>query len=250
LSSTLSLQQVKTALLDLLFPLQCTGCGREGTLICPSCRLTLRRIEPPFCQRCGTPLGGRNRCASCVSHPLIVDGIRSLYLFEGTIRKAIHQFKYGHLKAMAAPLGEMLASYLRGSPLEADVIMPVPLHRKRMRERGYNQASLLAAELSRQTGLPLVEDRLVRQLDTAAQARALTAAERRRNVSEAFACTRELDRGRILLIDDVWTTGATLDACAAALKASGADSVWGLTVASEIFPSSSRAILKSGVSMA
>jgi ComF family protein len=234
-TTRLPLRQIKSTFLDLFFPLQCVGCGREGSLLCASCCQTLRRIEPPFCQRCGTPLGGRDRCAACATHPLTIDGIRSLYLFEGTIRKAVHAFKYRHLKAMAAPFGQMLGNYLRASHLPVDVIAPVPLHRKRLRARGYNQAALLAAELSRQTGLPLVEDWLVRQVDTASQARTLTAAERRRNVHEAFACTtQDLDGERILLIDDVWTTGATLDACAAALRAAGADSVWGLTVACEL----------------
>ena len=234
MTTRLPVRQIKSAFLDLFFPLQCVGCGREGTLICPSCSETLRRIEPPFCQRCGTPLAGRNRCATCTTHPLTIDGIRSLYLYEGTIRKAILAFKYRHLKAMAAPLGQRLAYYLRASRLPADVIAPVPLHRKRLRARGYNQAGLLATELSRQTGLPLAEDWLVRRVDTGAQARTPTAAERWRNVREAFACTQELDGERILLIDDVWTTGATLDACTAAFRAAGADSVWGLTVAREL----------------
>ena len=234
MTTRLPLSQVKSAFLDLFFPLQCVGCGREGSLLCASCCRTLRRIEAPFCQRCGTPLAGRNRCATCTIHPLTIDGIRSVYLFEGTIRRAIHALKYRHLKAMAVPLGQTLANYLRASHLPADVISPVPLHRKRLRARGYNQAGLLAAELSRQTGLPLAEEWLVRRRDTAAQSRTLTAAERRRNVHEAFACTRELDGERVLLIDDVWTTGATLDACASALRAAGADSVWGLTVAREL----------------
>jgi ComF family protein len=236
-TTKLRLHQVKSTFLDLFFPLQCVGCGREGSLLCASCCQTLRRIEPPFCQRCGSPLGDRDRCATCATcatHPLTIDGIRSLFLFEGTIRKAILAFKYRHLKAMAAPLGQMLGNYLIASRLPVDTIAPVPLHRKRLRARGYNQAALLAAELSRQTGLTLVEDWLVRQVDTAAQARTLTATERRRNVREAFTCTRELDGERILLIDDVWTTGATLDACAGALRAAGADSVWGLTVAREL----------------
>ena len=234
MTTRLPVRQIKSALLDLFFPLQCVGCGREGSLICPSCSQTLRRIEPPFCQRCGTPLAGKNRCATCATYHLTIDGIRSIYLFEGTIRRAIHALKYRHLKVMAAHLGQTLANYLRASHLPADVIAPVPLHRKRLRARGYNQAGLLAAELSRQTGLPLVEDWLVRRVDTGAQARTLTAPERWRNVSEAFACSREMDGERILLIDDVWTTGATLDACAAALRVAGAGSVWGLTVAREL----------------
>ena len=113
--------------------------------------------------------------------------------------------------------------------------MPVPLHPKRLRERGYNQASLLAKKLSRLGGLPVVEDTLIRVRDALPQARTRSAIERRQNVQDAFVCHQGLEGKQVLLIDDVCTTGATLDACAIALKAAGAGSVWGLTVAREMF---------------
>jgi ComF family protein len=163
-----------------------------------------------------------------------IDGIRSVFRFEGTIRQAIHQFKYRHIKAMAGPLGQLLAEHLRTYPLTGDVLVPVPLHPKRLRERGYNQADLLVREISGITGMPVVDSLLVRRRDTITQARAANAAERRSNVKDAFTCRRELDGQRVLLIDDVCTTGATLDACAAALKAAGAGTVWGLTAAREV----------------
>jgi ComF family protein len=180
------------------------------------------------------PLGQGNSCPSCISHPLSIDGIRSIFLFTGLVRQAVHEFKYRHIKAMSAPLGALLADFLRTYPLPCDILVPVPLHPKRLRERGYNQAAMLAAELGRLSGFPLVEDRLVRQRDTITQARAASALERRINVHDAFICQRELNCERVLLIDDVCTTGATLDACASALKVAGAASVWGLTVAREI----------------
>ena len=241
MNSRLSVSQLKTGFLDLLFPLRCLGCGREGSLLCPSCCQSLPRIKQPFCQGCGTPLTGGNLCPTCVSHPLAIGGIRCVFLFGGTVRLAIHQFKYRHLKAMAAPLGLLLADYLRSYPLPSEVLVPVPLHPKRLRERGYNQASLLAIEMGKLTGLPLVEGALLRIRDTVTQARTASAAERRSNVRDAFACPQELHGERMLLIDDVCTTGATLDACAMALRAAGAGSIWGLTVASEMFPSSSSA---------
>jgi len=135
---------------------------------------------------------------------------------------------------MAAPLGQLLADYLQTYPLPGDVLMPVPLHPKRLRERGYNQAALLADEIGRLRDMPVVETALVRQRDTVTQARAASAAERRGNVHDAFTSRHDLHNERILLVDDVCTTGATLDACAAALKAAGAGSVYGLTVAREI----------------
>ncbi len=225
--------QLKTALLDLLFPLRCFGCGSEGDLLCESCRRSLYRIEPPFCQRCGTQLGERSLCRVCIRHPLTIDGIRSLFTFEGTVRQAIHQFKYSSVKMAAVPLGQMLADFLRSQPLSGDVLMPVPLYRKRLRERGYNQASLLTTEIGKHTGLPVAEASLVRVRDTLAQARTVSAAERRENVRGAFGCRERLRGENIILIDDVCTTGATLDACATALKAAGAGSVRGLTIARE-----------------
>jgi ComF family protein len=240
LSLQLSLRQIKTAFLDLLLPLRCLGCGREGDLICPSCRQSLPMIRLPLCQRCGATSSEGNLCHSCINYPLTIDGIRSVFLFQSTVRQAILHLKYRHLKAVAAPLSQLLAEYIGSHPLKGEVIIPVPLHPKRLRERGYNQASLLAMELSRLVGLPIVEDALIRVHDALPQARTRSAVERRRNVQGAFACQQRLEERQILLIDDVCTTGATLDACATALKAAGASSVWGLTVAREMFALSSR----------
>jgi ComF family protein len=170
----------------------------------------------------------------CINHPLAIDGIRSVFLFQGTMRQAILQFKYKHLKAIADPLSQLLSEYLSSHALKGEAIIPVPLHPKRLRERGYNQASLLAKELSKLTGLLAMEGQLVRVRDTISQARTTSAIERRRNVQNAFVCNQGLTEKQILLIDDVCTTGATLDACAMALKSAGASSVWGLTVAREI----------------
>ena len=231
----LTLRQVKTVLLDLLLPLHCLGCGREGDLICPSCRQSLPRIRLPLCQRCGATVREGNLCHSCLNYPLTVDGIRSVFLFQGTVRQAILQLKYRHLKALAVPLSQLLAEFLSSYPLKGEVLIPVPLYPKRLRQRGYNQASLLAKELNKLVGLPVEEDILIRVKDALPQARTRSAVERRGNVQDAFACHQPLDSKQVLLIDDVCTTGATLDACATALKAAGAGSVWGLTVAREMF---------------
>jgi ComF family protein len=171
----------------------------------------------------------------CINHPLTIDGIRSVFLYQGTVRQAILQLKYKHLKTVAAPLAGLLLEFLSSHPMKGEVLMPVPLHPRRLRERGYNQSSLLAQELSKLTGAPLVEDTLIRVRDAVPQARTKSALERRQNVKDAFACKQGLEGKQILLIDDVCTTGATLDACATALKSAGASSVRGLTVAREIF---------------
>lgn len=231
----LLLQRFKTAFLDLLLPLRCLGCGKEGSLLCAPCCEILPRVKLPLCKRCGTMTNEGILCRSCINYPLTIDGIRSAFLFQGTVRQAILQLKYKHLKAVATPLAQLLSEFLYSHPMTGEVIVPVPLHPKRLRQRGYNQASLLAEELGRLIGLPLVEDALIRVRDAVPQARTRSALERRENIRDAFACPQRLEGKQILLLDDVCTTGATLDACAIALKSAGASSVWGLTVAREMF---------------
>ena len=221
--------------LNLLFPQWCIGCGKEGALICSSCQSSLPRVMPPLCPRCGRPQPSGILCPSCVSWRAEIDGIRSPFRFDGVMRQAIYQFKYRNLRALAAPLAKLLNDYLVTNPVPGDVLVPVPLHRKRMRERGYNQSSLLARKLGKLIRLRVVDDCIVRKRHAAPQARTATVEERQRNVADAFACRDDRLRDKqVLLIDDVSTSGATLDACAAVLKASGAISVWGLVLAREI----------------
>lgn len=220
---------------DFLFPKRCVGCGREGDFICPSCKDQLSPIALPVCSRCGRPLSTGSVCSSCAASEAQIDGIRSAFRFEGVAREAVHQLKYSNLKAIALLLAELMAPCYREYAVPGDVLVPVPLHPKRMKERGYNQSALLARELGRITGLTVNDDCLIRQRYTSSQARTLNAAERFRNVSGAFTCrSRNLQGRRVILIDDVATSGATLNAGAAALREAGALSVWGLTFAREI----------------
>ncbi len=221
--------------LNLLLPQWCLGCGQEGELICSSCQRTLARVTSPICPRCGIPQSSGILCHSCVSRQQAIDGIRSPFRFEGVIRQAIHQLKYKNLRAVTETLAGLLSDYLATNPMPGEVLVPVPIHQKRVRERGYNQSSLLSRELGRLVRLPVVADCLIRQQHTPPQARASSVSERRSNVVNAFTCRDHRLKGKqILLIDDVATSGATLDACAAALKAAGASSVWGLTLAREV----------------
>lgn len=164
-----------------------------------------------------------------------IDGIRSPFAFEGLVRKAVHQLKYGHFKALGSPLGRLLGEYLEAKPVAADVLVPVPLHSRRLRERGYNQSALLAAEVGKRNGVPVVADLLVRVRRTKAQVKTADAEERQRNMAGAFSCRdARLAGKRVLVIDDVCTTGATLNSCAIALREAGAVSVWGLALAREV----------------
>jgi competence protein ComFC len=147
----------------------------------------------------------------------------------------VHEFKYHNLRSLARPLAIEMSACLACHLPPAEVLVAVPLHPRRLRERGYNQAHLLALELGRLTGLPVAGSALTRRTDTPPQARAPGARARYRSVAAAFVRGREdLGGKRVILIDDVATTGATLDGCARALKEGGAASVWGLTVAREV----------------
>ena len=133
-------------------------------------------------------------------------------------------------------MAELLADYLRSNPLDGEALAYVPLHPRRLWERGYNQSRLLAGELSKRTDLPVIEDCLIRVKQAQPQVRARDVQERRRNVADAFVCRDEKVSGRrLILIDDVCTSGATLESCAAALKSKCVAFVWGLTLAREIY---------------
>ena len=229
------LTKFKGTALDLLFPQRCVGCGREGDFICTSCRQALTEVMPPLCPRCGRPQLNGILCPSCISWQAQIDGIRSPFRFDGVIRQAIYQLKYGNIRALAVPLARFLKDYLAANSIPREVLVPVPLHPKRLRERGYNQSYLLARELGKLINMPIVNNSLIRRQHTPPQARTTTVNERRTNVANAFIChDRSLENRAVLLIDDVATSGATLDACATTLKAAGVTSVWGLVLAREI----------------
>jgi len=217
--------------LDLLFPPRCIVCRRPGTWLCEGCLSSLPYIGDPFCQRCGMPLREGRLCVRCRCRPLRVEGIRSVFLFEGPVRVAVHRLKYRGRRSLAEPLGALMADWWAQHPAEIDLVVPVPLHPRRLRQRGYNQAALLAAVLAGRIQQPLAEGVLFRVRYTRPQME-LKEVERRRNVRGAFRGRDGTVRGRrILLVDDVCTTGATLEACADALRKAGAAEVWALTLA-------------------
>lgn len=218
--------------LDLLFPMQCLGCRKWGPVICADCEAELPRLREPFCPNCAQP-GTSRICRACFAIPLSGDGIRAPFLMAGAIREAVYALKYRGLRAAAPQLGGLLAQHLADNPMPADVLAPVPLHPRRLRRRGYNQATLLACEVSRLTGLPVREDLLARQRDTPPQVRTASREQRRANVLDSFAVTGDVQGLAVVLVDDVTTTGSTFSAAAGALKSAGAASVWGLALAKE-----------------
>ena len=231
-------RQAIQRLLDLLYPPRCAGCQRSGYVLCPSC---LAQIPPMtgVCQRCSGPLSAGNICASCRSAPLKLSGLRAVSAYQEPLRSYIHGLKYDGNTRLAQPLGSLLVTAYRASGIRADALVPVPLHSERERQRGYNHAALLARVCAAQVGAPLFENMLIRHRATLSQV-GLQHWERQQNVQGAFSCSPAFAggqlRGRaILLIDDVSTTAATLEACAAPLFAAGAAAVFGLVLARPVF---------------
>ena len=229
------LTKLRGAALNLLFPQFCVGCGKEGAFLCDSCLQSLPRLELPICPRCGRSQSNEELCRNCREWQADIDGIRAPFRFDGVIRTAVHQLKYRNLRAIAQTLAQLMSEYLENNPLSGEVLVPVPLHNKRLRERGYNQSALLAKELGALMNIPVDETSLVREKFVIPQARTTSVEERRANVVGVFACRGDGVHGkRVLLIDDVATSGATMNACASVLKTAGAVAVCGLALAREI----------------
>jgi ComF family protein len=228
----LTLERLGRTVLDLLYPPSCVLCGRGGAFICQTCLSAAPRADGLRCDRCWLPLRGAD-CARCAERPLALSRLRSVFRYEGDVQRLVHDFKFSGYSCLAEPLADEMAMLLQSSGLAPDVIVPVPLTGSRRRERGFNQAALLTKRIAKACDAR-VEEALARRQFRSPQ-RALTAAERWRNVEGAFsvALPDAVDGRRVLLIDDVATTGATLDACARVLLEAGASAVDGLTLARE-----------------
>ena len=170
-------------------------------------------------------------CASCKASPPGFDAVRAPYLMAGQLRDLVYGLKYRGLTSWAPRMGELMAAHLDSHTVGFDVVLPVPLHRRRERERGYNQSELLARTVGRLAGVTVEPQLLRRRRHTPPQVSMSSIDERRGNMDGAFECADYLDSRRVLLVDDVVTTGATMAACSGALKAGGAESVWGLALA-------------------
>lgn len=216
---------------DFIFPPRCIGCKARGNWLCASCKSTASHVPSAICSRCGSPTPQTQTCSTCWKMRPKFDAVRAEYFFEGIVRQAIHMFKYKGARHLVGPLTNLLLESVEPRFSESDVVVPVPLHPERLKERSYNQSQLLAAEVGKVLGISLVDDCLVRTCNTEPQMR-LPAELRASNVRHAFACVdRTLDGKKVLLVDDVYTTGATLNECATTLKKAGATVVWGVCVA-------------------
>lgn len=236
----MSALSLKKAILDLIFPIRCLGCGREGDLCCVSCQSKLYPV-PPACFVCKKIVPGRRRippgrtCAACRKKSCIYTFLSPFLHDDETVRELIHALKYRGVRDLALILGDMLMEYVRkfGIILPKGVLLiPIPLHSGRQRTRGFNQAELIARRLGENLGLP-VEAGVLRKVKKTTPQVELSAEERRKNVINTFAVANAaLVKGKtIFLLDDVKTTGATLEEAARVLKDAGAKRIWAVTVA-------------------
>lgn len=221
--------------LEIFFPQKCIVCGREGAWFCQNCEKAILFIKSPTCPSCKalTPKG--QFCQRCRPHTSLT-GIMVVAYYETPLKEVIHAYKYKSVEALADPLANLFIHHLQrfAPPSNNLVVVPVPLHPSRLRHRGFNQAELLAQRVAQTFGFDYAPTALVRTRSTLSQVE-LSSKARFKNVMDAFCCPHpSIVKGKsVLLIDDVCTTGATLEACASELKKAKARQIWGLVLARE-----------------
>lgn len=238
------LRKLGEELLELVFPPACALCERIGTeLICTDCREQFQFIEPPYCQHCGRPLSESAQravvCGECRQNIPRFDAARAVGLHTQALREAVLKFKFGRRQRLVEPLAQLLAQRISAETSrpnglawsQLNGLVPVVLHPQRRGWRGFDQAILLSRRLSALTEIPCLENVLVRTKNTMPQI-GLSPARRRQNVRGAFEVIDErvITGGSFLLIDDVYTTGSTMNAAAQVLRKSGAETIYALTL--------------------
>ncbi len=219
---------------DWVFPPYCGGCGQGGSSWCLECQSKTSPIPEPVCNRCGLPITGSGECRKCRTNPPNFDSLRSFSEYTEPLRSAIIRMKTHPDYGLGLALSNHLITLYSRLVWEADLIVPVPISKDHSQQRGYNQTDLFAYPLALMLGFPYKSKAISRIRDTRSQV-GLPATERALNVIGAFKADRSLVRGkRIIVVDDVATTGSSISACASALKDSGAVKVYGLTLARPI----------------
>jgi ComF family protein len=222
-------------LLATLFPPRCLGCGLRGTDLCSECWAGVPWLDTEVCPYCARRSRLARICGRCQRDGPALDGVRAACRFDGLVRSAVHDLKYRRVKARADVVAALVLEGLARRPLAVDLLVPVPLAAGRMRQRGFNQSALVAEHVGRVLGVPVLADGLLRTRETTPQV-GKSAEQRSANIADAVACRfPEMVQGkRVGVVDDVMTTGATLAACADALRAAGAARVYGIVAAHEV----------------
>jgi ComF family protein len=214
------LTRLASALLDLALPPRCLGCGARDAWVCPGCAAGLPRLPAARCRVCAAPLTGTLICPTCYRDRPHFDAVYAPFRHDGLARELVHALKYRGHRHLAVPLAQAAAAVVDRPGY--DLVVPVPLHPSRLARRGFNQSELLARAVAATLELPLAAGALERVRSTEPQTEMPRPAARVANVRGAFRATAGLRGLDVLLVDDVCTTGATVDACAAALRRAGA----------------------------
>lgn len=232
-------QKIKFFLLDVLFPIHCLGCQAEDCWLCASCLKKIKLRDQQFCPHCEkiiTPDG--RSCFACKNKSPLAGLLVATSYQEPLVSKAVHLFKYRFLETLAEPLSQLSLKALRSYELPLpDLILPIPLHPRRLRWRGFNQSWLLAKNLAEKLlpglDLALADNLLIRQRYTLPQMSLKNHTQRHQNVRDAFTVTdpAKIKAQRILLVDDITTTGSTIFECARILKEAGAKEVYAVVIA-------------------
>lgn len=218
-------------ILDWLFPPTCFNCGVEGYRLCPQCQTMFEVSNSNICLICGRRVRSKGVCYQCrISRPNF-DQLRSLYDYKGAVRGAIHRLKYDNDMGLAEIMADQLIEFYRTQRWQVDMIIPVPLFENKQIERGYNQSALLAIPMSLKLGIKYRSNAIIRIKNTKSQV-GLSEAERWKNMSDAFMANPHVVNNKtILIIDDVTTTGATMNSVALAARKAGAKAIYCLTFA-------------------
>ena len=223
-------------LINLIYPPRCPICGQPapfGSGLCPKCRPLLPAIETKRCRKCGKPIEDFNvLCPDCEKEDHLYDRGLGIFMYDETMKRAISELKYKGRREYGEAFGDLLYENARSELMywKPDCLIPIPLHPARARERGYNQALIISEALSARCGIPTRSDILVRTMETD-RMKELSAKDRMNNLMRAFSAPGDC-RGvrRAVLIDDIYTTGATIDAASAVLRRAGIDEIYFLAV--------------------
>jgi len=233
-TTSLVLNNVFWKCVDLIYPPVCCTCGGIGKLICDGCYSQIAFIQNPGCIFCGEPLKSGSICKRCKQQTPYFSRLRSFGYYSGPLRDAIVSLKYHRNIGLGSFFAPTLCEIIFKEKWNIDLITAIPLSSNRKKERGYNQAEILAKPIARKMNLPYSDKSVHRKKHTNSQV-GLSVKERKLNMKDAFNADPQVVKDKtILLIDDVATTGATMDACAKALRDAGCHQVFGLTLAKTI----------------
>lgn len=232
------MRKITDRILNMLYPRRCVMCDAvlpgDGDGVCKDCKQGVHIVTEPYCLKCGKMLerAQEEYCEDCLLHPHVYQSGRSLFVYDGPVKKSLYRFKYAGRKEYAKSYAHFtelyLGEYIR--QIQPDALLPVPLHRKRYQRRGYNQSEVFAVELGCRMNIPVVTKMVQRVKNTLPQ-KELDLSERQNNLKKAFKINKnDVKLNTIIIIDDIYTTGSTIDALSAVLKEAGVQNIFFVTI--------------------